>query len=119
VHDPKQKRQKLDAKATKGYLLGYSGNKDGYRVYIPDKNDSVSSRDVIFRDELPSLTEQSCESVEAEVEFETENNTVSESDQSDKDAIIDQVQVLRSKRQIKRPIKYDDYAMFAGYEELE
>jgi hypothetical protein len=119
VHVPKQKRQKLDVKATIGYLVGYSGNKHGYRVYVPDKKDIVLSIDVIFRDELPSLAEQSCESVETEFEFETANNTDGESDQSDKDAIIDQVQVLRSMRQIKRPIKYDDYVMFAGYEEPE
>jgi hypothetical protein len=42
VHVPKQKRQKLDAKATKGNLVGYSGNKDGYRVYVPDKSDKLN-----------------------------------------------------------------------------
>lgn len=117
VHIPKQKRQKLDAKAIKGYLVGYCGNKDGYRVYIPEKNDIALSRDVIFKDELPSVTEQPTELVETEVEFQTDNDTVT--DQSNTDVIGEQILMPRNKRQIKRPIKFDDYAMFAGYEEPE
>jgi len=54
VHVPKQKRQKLDAKSVKGYLIGYCDNKDGYRVYLPERDDVILSRDVVFLDELRS-----------------------------------------------------------------
>lgn len=54
VHIPSQKRKKLDKKAMKGYLVGYCGDKDGYRVWIPEKNDVISSRDVLFRLETVS-----------------------------------------------------------------
>lgn len=48
VHVPKQKRQKWDHKSTKGILVGYCGNKDGYRVYDPSTKKLVFSRDVQF-----------------------------------------------------------------------
>ena len=51
VHIPKQKRRKLDAKAVKGHLVGYCGNKNGYRVYIPDSDGVIVRRDVIFKGE--------------------------------------------------------------------
>lgn len=54
VHIPKQKRRKFDKKAVKGYLVGYCGNKDGYRVWLPDKNDVVLTRDVVFENEITS-----------------------------------------------------------------
>jgi hypothetical protein len=54
VHIPKQKRKKLDKKAIKGYLVGYCGDKDGYRIWIPERNDVIISRDVLFRSETVS-----------------------------------------------------------------
>ncbi|GBN41567.1 Retrovirus-related Pol polyprotein from transposon TNT 1-94 [Araneus ventricosus] len=54
IHIPKQKSRKLDKKAIKGYFVGYCGEKHGYRIWIPDKNDVVLSRDVVFKDEITS-----------------------------------------------------------------
>ena len=34
IHIPVQKRRKLDAKALKGYLVGYLDEGKGYRVYV-------------------------------------------------------------------------------------
>jgi len=52
VHVPKQKRQKFDAKSVSGYLVGYCGDKDGYRVYVPEYDDVIVSRDVVFKEDL-------------------------------------------------------------------
>lgn len=58
VHIPKQNRRKWDKKSMPGYLVGYCGDKDGYRVYVKDKDKVILSRDVIFKNELsfPSLS---------------------------------------------------------------
>jgi len=44
-------KQKLDAKAIKGYLVMYCGNKDGYRICLPKRDVVITSRDVVFTDE--------------------------------------------------------------------
>ena len=41
-----EKTRKLDAKASKGYLVGYLNEGKGYRVYVPSARDVVLSRDV-------------------------------------------------------------------------
>jgi len=41
VHVPKVRRKKCDAKSVKGVMIGYSGQKDGYRVWIPGNNTAV------------------------------------------------------------------------------
>lgn len=51
VHIPKEKRHKLDKKSYKGYLVGYTENVQGYRVWIPELHDVVLSRDVLFKNE--------------------------------------------------------------------
>ncbi|GBL89706.1 Retrovirus-related Pol polyprotein from transposon TNT 1-94 [Araneus ventricosus] len=54
IHIQKKKRMKFDKKAIKGYFVGYCCEKDGYRIWVPDKNDVVLSRDVVFKDEITS-----------------------------------------------------------------
>lgn len=49
---PKQKRQKFNRKSNKGYLVGYCGEKDGYRVWLPTSNKIECSRNVIFKSEI-------------------------------------------------------------------
>ncbi|GBM07678.1 hypothetical protein AVEN_228177-1 [Araneus ventricosus] len=51
IHIPKQERRKSDKKAVKDYFVGDCGEKDGYSIWVPDKND-VSSRHVVFKDEI-------------------------------------------------------------------
>lgn len=58
VHIPKQKRKKFDKKALKGFFVGYCGDKDGYRIYIPAKKEVVLSRDVVFKSE--KIFKESC-----------------------------------------------------------
>lgn len=47
-------RRKFDKKARRGYLVGYCGEKDGYRVWIPEESEVIVSRDVIFKTEKQS-----------------------------------------------------------------
>ena len=47
VHGPKKKRRKLDAKAEKCILVGYSDKQKGYKCYNPEPKKLVS-RDVVF-----------------------------------------------------------------------
>ena len=65
VYVPKQKRKKWDNKSIKGYHVGYCSDYDGYRIWVPEIQDIIVSRDVSFKKEqlfstvsnLPSSTE--------------------------------------------------------------
>ena len=48
VHGPKKKRRKLDAKAEKCILVGYSDEQKGYKYYNPRTKQAHISRDVVF-----------------------------------------------------------------------
>ncbi|KRZ83588.1 Retrovirus-related Pol polyprotein from transposon TNT 1-94 [Trichinella sp. T8] len=57
VHVPKQRRRKWEKKSVAGRFMGYCDEKDGYRIWLPDINQIVTSRDVLFKPEeirLPS-----------------------------------------------------------------
>ncbi|KRX34433.1 Retrovirus-related Pol polyprotein from transposon TNT 1-94 [Trichinella murrelli] len=57
VHVPKQRRRKWEKKSVAGRFMGYCDEKDGYRIWMPDINQIVTSRDVLFKPEeirLPS-----------------------------------------------------------------
>ena len=47
VHVPEEKRIKLDSHTMKGQLIGYGGTNQ-WKVWIPEKEEVVLSRDVIF-----------------------------------------------------------------------
>ena len=48
VHVPKEKRRKLDAKAEKCILVGYSDEQKGYKCYNTRTKQARVSRDVVF-----------------------------------------------------------------------
>ena len=48
VHVPKEKQRKLDAKAEKCILVGYSDTQKGYKCYNPRTKQERVSRDVMF-----------------------------------------------------------------------
>jgi hypothetical protein len=48
VHIPKEKRKKLDAKAEKCILVGYSEEEKGNKCYNPQTKQACVSRDVVF-----------------------------------------------------------------------
>ncbi|UYV63174.1 K02A2.6-like, partial [Cordylochernes scorpioides] len=56
VHVPDEKRRKLDTKSEKGILVGYCSNKDGYRIWMLNSNKVVTSRDVIFKETIPTFS---------------------------------------------------------------
>nr|XP_029717236.1 uncharacterized protein LOC115260418 [Aedes albopictus] len=51
VHQPKQKRRKLDAKSIKCVFMGYAQDTKGFRVFDPERDSIVISRDVIIVNE--------------------------------------------------------------------
>ena len=53
MHVPKEKQRKLDAKADKCILVGYSDEQKGYKCYNPRTKQARVSRDVVF-DEFAS-----------------------------------------------------------------
>lgn len=50
IHVPKEKRRKWEAKAERGVFVGYCDDTKGYRVWFPDQQKIVISRDVLFRE---------------------------------------------------------------------
>lgn len=64
AHVPKQRRKKLQKKATRCILIGYD-NDDGYRLWNRERNSLVRSRDVIFNEKTlkTSMNEQNVETV--------------------------------------------------------
>ena len=50
VHVAKEKRRKLDAKAKKCSLVGYSDEQKGYKCYNPRTKQVRVSRDVVFEE---------------------------------------------------------------------
>ncbi|UYV76936.1 K02A2.6-like, partial [Cordylochernes scorpioides] len=53
VHVPKQRRiSKLQPRATKGILVGYSLQGRGWRIWIPEKRQVVESRNCVFKEEI-------------------------------------------------------------------
>ena len=45
---PKEKRRKMDAKAEKCILVGYSDEQKGYKCYNPSTKQARVSRNVVF-----------------------------------------------------------------------
>ncbi|XP_073841314.1 uncharacterized protein [Musca autumnalis] len=48
VHIPKERRSKLDPKSTDCIMVGYSSESKGYRLYNPNDDSIIISRDVVF-----------------------------------------------------------------------
>jgi hypothetical protein len=55
VHIPKQKRHKWDPKSTLGRLVGFMGEKDGYRIWMPNERKILLSRDVLLSRKLCAI----------------------------------------------------------------
>jgi hypothetical protein len=52
VHIPRQKRHKWDQKSKLSRLVGYMGEKDGYRIWLPNERKIVLSCDILFKPEV-------------------------------------------------------------------
>jgi transposase InsO family protein len=118
VHIPKQKRKKFDAKGTKGCFVGYCGERDGYRIYIPEQHKVVLSRDVIFVGEAATTSVQSSDScsqgqrttVSQDSELAVIDFASDDDDQNVVGAEVGPQRVLRDRSQLTMPARYEDYA---------
>ena len=113
IHIPRQQRQKFDPKAQTGCLVGYCGDKDGYRIYIPERGTVITSCDVIFRQETTNSRETGGvsdlnEGVEPVDEAMMPNESFNEEVVPNKSV---RGPVLRDRAQVKPPSRYTDFAM--------
>ena len=69
VYVPNNERNKLQPKSTKCILLGYSDDKNAYKLYEPTTKTIVSSHDMVFKEE------------QHVVEDEKKSSTLSSSDE--------------------------------------
>ncbi|KRY45203.1 Retrovirus-related Pol polyprotein from transposon TNT 1-94, partial [Trichinella britovi] len=58
AHVPKQLQRKREKKSVAGRLMGYCDEKDGYRIRLPDINQIVTSRNILFKPEKIRLPSQ-------------------------------------------------------------
>ncbi|UYV63705.1 hypothetical protein LAZ67_2005372 [Cordylochernes scorpioides] len=109
VHVPDEKRRKLDAKSEKGILVGYCSNKDGYRIWMPNSNKVVTSRDVIFKETIPIFSLD----IEKRNKELSSNQIYEQNDTQDIEKIESNVQTsdvynLRDRSNISKPQRYID-----------
>ncbi|UYV60529.1 hypothetical protein LAZ67_1001422 [Cordylochernes scorpioides] len=109
VHVPDENRRKLDAKSEKGILVGYCSNKDGYRIWMPNSNKVVTSRDVIFKETIPTFSLD----IEKRNKELSSNQIDEQNDTQDIEKIESNVQTsdvynLRDRSNISKPQRYID-----------
>ena len=61
AHIPKDERHKLDSKARKCIFLGYSKETKAHRLYDPEREKVIHSRDVQFNEEKKETEQDSIE----------------------------------------------------------
>ena len=140
-HVPKENRRKWDKKSKSGIFVGYCDEADGYRIYIPEEHRVITSRDVIFKENITFDIKQGQSSrgerIERNVTRNTSNNgerfddickederyddTWNDQERSDEHEIEDEETIVeqpaiassRSGRQVKLPQRFSDYVMSA------
>lgn len=139
-HIPKELRTKLDSKAMKGILVGYSPN--GYRVYDPEKQKVRMCRDVKFDENCFPCKNQSTDvSIEDHEESQCELNNEIKNDDSLQQCdvnneIRDEVQIPSNEESVdsimnqcsgetsndcmlrsrKLPKRMEDYELYVAYD---
>ncbi|GFV21071.1 retrovirus-related Pol polyprotein from transposon TNT 1-94 [Trichonephila clavipes] len=133
VHLDKQKRRKWDKRSVKGVFVGYSGEKDGYRIWIKDQNKVILSRDVIFQNEKSNcvrdvsstdiqnsdmeIVKKSLQTPDPDVEKEIEEISCSS---EDKEPLAEQSsRNLHDRFILKMPAKFDNFILLAEPIETE
>ena len=101
AHIPKDERHKLDSKAKKCIFLGYGTNTKGYRLYDPQCNKVIHSRDVVFDELSPGVTSEP--NVE-DKKFPVELDNIPDEDEQDESTAVETTdQALRQSQRMKRP----------------
>lgn len=57
THIPQEKRRKWDRKAEEGVFVGYCENTKGFRIWQPEVNKIIVSRDIIFKEDEDVTTD--------------------------------------------------------------
>ncbi|KRZ73630.1 Retrovirus-related Pol polyprotein from transposon TNT 1-94 [Trichinella papuae] len=79
VHVPKQRRRKWEKKSVSGRFMGCCGEKYGYRTWLPDINQIVTSRHVLFKpEEILWLLQMSVKAASSEKNEEEDGSDVEE-----------------------------------------
>ncbi|KRY85960.1 Retrovirus-related Pol polyprotein from transposon TNT 1-94 [Trichinella pseudospiralis] len=78
VHVPKQRRRKWEKKSVARRFMGYCDEKDGYRIWLPDINQTVTSRDVLFKSEEIRLSSQMSVKADSSEKNEQEDDSDAE-----------------------------------------
>ena len=96
----------------KGYLVGYYDEKDGYKVYIPDKDDVVLSRDIVFKDEEKCSSDEVSNSYVTEVTL-SDTDTQGIVDAGNEGVNAQNQTRLRNRNNVRQPVWQDDFVMLA------
>jgi hypothetical protein len=129
AHIPDQRRQKMDKKAIKGYLVGFDGD-ERYRIWLKEERKMIFSRDVVFQEKLrecgePVGLQQVPENITPEPpsksnsEVADQRRSDSEGSDTENEAATDEsTEILRSRQlrdrsTLQKPKKFDDFVMSA------
>ena len=129
VHVPNVNRGKLNDKAIKGYLVGYCDN-DGYRIFIPSKNDTIKSANVVFNEQQIGPASQPLEIASNTGPSSDMFRILDTHDDSDKQEAGDLCtdkdkptpitdRTLRDRSTIQRPARFNDYEVYSSILKLE
>ncbi|KAJ0566228.1 putative RNA-directed DNA polymerase [Helianthus annuus] len=83
VHIPKQRRDKLDKKTEKTVFVGYSENSKGYKLYNPQSNKIIISRDVVFDENKRWILDSESDVIPVIVTDDEESQTQAHNDPND------------------------------------
>lgn len=127
-HIPDQKRNKIDEKCEKLLMVGYAAN--GYRLWNMVTNTITIGRNVIFDEDSKNIhkmlipyedhsnTQGKLEEPEVE-NLEIEETEVVSVRPSEREIIVGEIEEVRQKRNIKKPLWQKDYLTIFENEELE
>ena len=103
-------------------IVGYYGDKDGFRIYVPDRDTVMFSRDVTFKDEETSsfFGSQDIDQDTMPIEKQEHDTELLFSEQVEKN--LDRanpnedmdMRTLRDRRQLRQPTRYNDYVLFVS-----
>ncbi|GBO30829.1 Retrovirus-related Pol polyprotein from transposon TNT 1-94 [Araneus ventricosus] len=127
AHIPKQRRRKMDNKATKAFLIGYDGD-EKYRLWVQESNTVICSRDVRFSEKISTcgkvihfpITDENRMTSESEDQGKLEEKT---DEGSGNESVEEYTSVdsnsesnfrkLRDRESLRKPKCYEDYIMVA------
>jgi FtsZ-interacting cell division protein YlmF len=121
AHIPKDERKKLDPKARKCIMLGYSSEVKGYRLFNPETQRILYSRDVIFNESKFYYKEKTQENNEVETSKESKQLVVQlevseeeEKENEENDSNPGEIKEHRPVRNKNAPERYGEWIYTAA-----